>query len=77
MINWKLRASNPIFWVNVALSIATPILGYYGMAIESFTTWNSIYDVVLNAVQNPYVVGLMAVSLWNTVINPTTKGVRD
>lgn len=63
--------------MNVALSIVTPILGYYGMTIESFTTWNSVFEVILNAVQNPYVLGLMVVSLWNTTINPITKGIKD
>jgi len=77
MIKWEKRVSNPIFWLNVVLSISTPLLGYYGMNIESFTTWHSIFDVVIEGIKNPYVVGLIGVSLWNTVIDPTTKGVRD
>lgn len=77
MINWSVRAKNPIFWVNVLLSVATPILGYYGLTVESLTTWNSIFDVGYRAIQNPYVVGLIVVSLWNTIINPTTKGIKD
>lgn len=27
--------------------------------------------------KNPYVLGLIFVSLWNNIINPTTKGIGD
>ena len=75
--NWKDRFKNPVFWVNCFLAIAMPIIAYYGMSAKDFTTWGSIFNVVLDALKNPYVLGLALVSLWNNIINPTTKGITD
>ena len=76
-INWKERFKNPIFWVNTALSIGTPILAYFGIKGSDLTTWGSLFNVVLDAIKNPYVVGLVFISLWNNIINPVTKGIAD
>ncbi len=75
--NWKERFKNPIFWVNTFLAIAMPIIAYYGMSVKDFTTWGSIFNVILDALKNPYVLGLALISLWNNIINPTTKGITD
>ena len=53
--NWKDRFKNPVFWVNCFLAIAMPIIAYYGMSTKDFTTWGSIFNVVLDALKNPYV----------------------
>lgn len=76
-INWVERIRNPIFWVNTILAIAMPIIAYYGMSAKDFTTWDSIFKVILDALKNPYVLGLALVSLWNNIINPVTKGIAD
>ena len=76
-INWKDRCKNPIFWVNVLLSVATPILAYFGINGSDLTSWGSLFGVVLDALKNPYVVWLVVVSLWNNIINPVTKGITD
>ena len=76
-INWKERFKNPIFWVNTFLAVATPILAYFGIKGSDLTTWGSLFNVILEALKNPYVVGLVIVSLWNNIINPTTKGISD
>ncbi len=75
--DWRVRFENPVFWINTVLSILVPILAYYGMTAEDFTTWNSVLNVTLDALKNPYVLGLALVSLWNNVINPVTKGITD
>ncbi len=76
-INWVERIKNPIFWVNTLLAIAMPIIAYYGMSAKDFTTWDSIFKAILDALKNPYVLGLALVSLWNNIINPVTKGIAD
>ncbi len=76
-IDWRVRFENPVFWINTLLSILVPILAYYGMTAEDFTTWDSILNITLDALKNPYVLGLSLVSLWNNVINPVTKGITD
>lgn len=77
MINWRVRFKNPLFWVQVAASFFVPILGYFGLTAQDFTTWPYLFKVVWNAIQNPYVVMMILISLWNAVNDPTTEGVRD
>ena len=73
-INWTVRIKNPMWWVQIALAVLTPILAYAGLTVEDMTTWAALGDLLLDAVSNPYVLGLVAVSVWN---DPTTKGMSD
>ena len=57
--------------VQVVLAVITPILAYGGITAESLTTWDSVFDLIKMAVNNPYVLGLVGVSLWQTFNNPT------
>ena len=75
--DWKERFKNKIFWVNTILAVATPILAYFGINGSDLTTWGSLFGLILDALKNPYVVGLVLVSLWNNVINPVKKGITD
>lgn len=34
-------------------------------------------ELIVGAVSNPYVLSLVAVSVWNTLNDPTTKGLGD
>lgn len=77
MINWKVRVKNPLFWVQVALAILMPILAYMGITVEDITTWAILGTTLLEAVKNPYVLGLVVVSVWNAINDPTTEGVSD
>lgn len=76
-INWKVRFKNPVFWVQVILAIAMPVLAYAGLSFEDITTWSILWRLAKNAFMNPYVLGLIVVSVWNSVIDPTTKGFCD
>ena len=76
-INWKIRVKNVSFWVSVVLAIVTPILTYFGLAAQDLTTWGTIWNVIIQAVSNPYVILMVAVSVYNAVVDPTTTGVTD
>lgn len=76
-INWKVRIKNPVFWVNIALSVILPILAHLGMNWEDMTTWAALGDVLWQAVQNPVIVAAVAVSVWNALNDPTTAGLSD
>lgn len=76
-MDWKSRVKNPIFWVNVLLAIGTPILTYFGITGSDLTAWGTLFNLILDALKNPYVVGTVIVSLWNTIYNPATKGIKD
>lgn len=77
MINWLVRFKNPTFWISVAIAIFTPILAYMGITAEDLTTWQSVATLFKEAVSNPYMLLLIAVSVYNAVIDPTTKGISD
>jgi phi LC3 family holin len=77
MINWKVRIKNPLFIAQLLLSILTPILGYFGLTAQDLTSWVALYELFVDAILNPYVVSLIAISLWNAVNDPTTKGFKD
>ena len=76
-INWRIRIKNPAFWVSIAIAIVTPILAYFGLTAQDMTSWGAIWDVVVQAVSNPYVLLTVAVSVYNAVIDPTSTGVTD
>lgn len=77
MINWKLRFKNPMFIAQIVLSILIPIVGYFGMEVKDLTSWAIVGDLLIQAISNPYVLSLIVVSVYNAVLDPTTKGVKD
>lgn len=76
-INWKVRIKNPVFWVQVGLAVLMPILAYMGITVEDLTSWSVLGATLLEAVKNPYVLGLVLVSVWNAINDPTTSGLAD
>jgi phi LC3 family holin len=76
-INWKVRFANPEFWKQIALAVFVPLLAYYGMNWADMTTWATIGELFVQAVQNPVVVLSVVVSVYNAIIDPTTKGMGD
>ena len=76
-INWKVRFANPEFWKQITLAVFVPLLAYYGLMWEDMTTWAAIGNLFVQAVQNPVVVLSVIVSVYNAIIDPTTKGIGD
>ena len=76
-INWKVRANNPQFWFQIFLAIAVPIGTYFGVTGKDVTSWKVLIGLIGQAVSNPYVIAMVAVSVYNAVNDPSTKGVRD
>ena len=76
-LNLKVRAKNPLFWVQIALAILMPILAYMGITMEDLTSWPILGETLFEAVKNPYVLGLVLVSVWNAINDPTTAGISD
>jgi phi LC3 family holin len=77
MINLKVRFKNPVFIAQLFLSVLTPILAYAGLTVADLTTWSALGQVLIDAIMNPYVLGLVVVSVWNALNDPTTKGLSD
>ncbi len=76
-MNFKVRFKNPIFIAQLILAILTPILAYAGLTVQDLTSWTKLGQLLINALSNPYVLGLIAVSVWNALNDPTTAGVTD
>ncbi len=76
-INWKVRANNPTFWKGIAVAIMAPILMHLGLNWEDMTTWQGLGSTLLQAVNNPVIVVAVIASVYNAIIDPTTKGISD
>lgn len=74
MLNIKVRLKNPVFIAQFILAILTPILAYAGLTMQDLTSWGALGSILLGAIKNPYVLGLVVVSLWNCLNDPTTPG---
>lgn len=77
MINLKVRFRNPVFIAQLIMAVLVPILSYMGITTADLTTWAALGNVLLQAVSNPYVLGLVIVSVWQAINDPTTAGLRD
>ena len=76
-INWTVRKQNPMFYVQILLSVFIPVLAYLGINWSDVTTWDTFFQVILSAVSNPYCLSIVAVSLFNTVVDSSSLGVND
>lgn len=76
-LNIPVRLKNPVFWAQLGLAVFTPVLAYFGLTGADITSWPILGQTLLAAISNPYVCALAAVSVWNAINDPTTKGVCD
>lgn len=76
-MNFKVRFKNPIFIAQFILAILTPVLAYAGLTVQDLTTWKTLGTLLVEALGNPYVLSLIAVSVWNALNDPTTAGIKD
>lgn len=76
-MNLKVRFKNPVFIAQLILAILTPILAYTGLTVQDLTSWQALGEILLGAIRNPYVLGLIVVSVWNALNDPTTAGITD
>ena len=76
-INWKVRLRNPVWWGEVLGAIFLPMLTALGISWNEITSWEGLLNVLKNSLVNPVIVVAVITSVWNTIIDPTTKGVCD
>lgn len=76
-IDIKARIKNPVFIMQMILAVLTPILAYAGLTAKDITTWNTLGELLVGAMKNPYILVTVLVSVGNAVNNPTTKGFWD
>jgi len=76
-INWKVRFKNPQFIAQIIIAVFVPILTYAGITAQDITSWAFLMDLIVDAVSNPYVLLMVAVSVYNAVTDPTVEGIGD
>ena len=65
---------NLIHLINGLIGI---VFAYLGITAKDITTWGSLLDIFKQALSNPYILSLIAVSIYNAVVDPTTQGIGD
>lgn len=76
-INWKVRLENPMFYVQIGASFLLPVLGYMGLSGSDITTWNTLFETIGAALLNPYCLMIALVSVYNAIVDTSSKGVGD
>lgn len=76
-INWKLRMKNNQFWIMVGLAIFGVVASIYDVSSIDLTTWSSLWELIKLIFSSPFTLFSIAVAVYNAIVDPTTKGVKD
>lgn len=72
-INIAVRLKNPWFLIGVIGVVLTSI----DITADTCTTWASLFELLISAIQNPFKVGSAVVALIGVIVDPTTMGIGD
>ena len=72
-INIPVRFKNPWFWVG----LCGTILAAMGVSPEMFTSWDAVWEAVVNIVSNPYMLVSVVLAVLGVFVDPTTSGISD
>lgn len=72
-INIPVRFKNPWFWVG----LCGTILAAMGVSPEMFTSWDAVWEAVVNMVSNPYMIVSVVLAVLGVFVDPTTSGISD
>lgn len=64
------KFKNPMFVFQLILSFVTPMLAYAGLTFKDITSWPKLGCIIVSAFQNPYVLALVFVNVWNALYTP-------
>ena len=67
------RFKNPYFWFGLAGVICTAA----NISFESLTSWEILYENLMNILANPFLLGSVIVAVVGVFVNPTRKGLKD
>lgn len=76
-MNFTVRAKNPVFWAQIFAVVAAQIMAYFGLTGADFTTWPMVWETMVKAVQNPYLMLCVVVAVLGVLNDPTTVGLGD
>jgi len=48
-----------------------------GITASEITSWYKLFEIIRQAFSKPYIIFIMVISIYNFLIDPTTKGISD
>lgn len=69
--------NNITFIIRFILSLFVPVLAYFGLSLEDLTSWSALGSVFMDAISNPYVLGLTVFNALNNLPDSTSGGISD
>ena len=76
-INWKVRLNNPVFWIQIVVTIVATVMTYANLTAADLTNWAALFDMFKSVFTNPVLLFQVGSALWNAINDPTTGGVGD
>ena len=72
-INWKVRVKNPYFWIGLVGMFLCAI----GVDSSTLTTWGAVLEQLKEFINNPFLIGSVAIAFIGYITDPTTAGFGD
>lgn len=67
------RFKNIYFWLGIIGVIFTAA----GVNLESLTSWNILFDNLMNILSNPFILMSVIAAIAGIFVDPTSKGFKD
>lgn len=71
--NWRVRFKNPYFWIGLIGILLMSI----GVEASMLTSWELVFDNIVELIKNPFMIGSTFVALWGYIQDFTTEGIGD
>lgn len=69
----KDRIKNPYFWIGLVGVILTALQ----VEASTLTSWNKVLQLIIDTIQNPYLLTTTVMAVIGVVVDPTTRGAKD
>lgn len=69
----KDRIKNPYFWIGLVGVILTALQ----VEASTLTSWDKVLQLIIDTIQNPYLLTTTVMAVMGVVVDPTTKGAKD
>lgn len=67
------RIKNPYFWIGLFGVILTALQ----VEASTLTSWDKVLQLIIDTIQNPYLLTTTVMAVIGVVVDPTTKGAKD
>ena len=69
----KDRIKNPYFWIGLVGVILTALQ----VEASTLTSWDKVLRLIIDTIQNPYLLTTTVMAVIGVVVDPTTRGAKD